>query len=174
LKKIKRIIIHCSDSEWGNSAVIKSWHLARGFKDIGYHYVINNGYKSSVSEYNTELDGLIEAGRSLDNDVEMDFDEVGAHTKDWNSDSIGICLIGVKEFSFKQFDSLIILCSMWHRLIPELEIKGHYDYTTEKTCPNFRVDNLERIILNKETLTLSISDILMSSTFPLKKETVFL
>ena len=40
---IKEIIVHCSATKEGQDftiADIKRWHLARGFSDIGYHYVI--------------------------------------------------------------------------------------------------------------------------------------
>ena len=98
-RRIDLIVIHCSATANGvpissvqkNAAeVINDWHSARGFKrshitstsfnphlqSIGYHYVI-------------DLDGSIITGRSLD--------EVGAHAKGFNANSIGICLIGGRE-----------------------------------------------------------------------------
>ena len=38
------IILHCSDSEFGNAAIITKWHAlpkpnGRGWSNIGYHYV---------------------------------------------------------------------------------------------------------------------------------------
>ena len=76
MRTIDKIIIHCSDSPEGRNdtaADIRRWHKARGFRDIGYHYVI-------------DLDGTVEEGRPLT--------QSGAHCTDHNSHSIGICYIG--------------------------------------------------------------------------------
>ena len=59
------IIIHCSATRAGQdftAADIDRWHRARGFRSIGYHFVIR-------------LDGTIEPGR----DVSLD----GAHCTGW-------------------------------------------------------------------------------------------
>ncbi len=70
------IIIHCSATRAGQdftAADIDRWHRQRGFRSIGYHFVVR-------------LDGTIEPGR----DVALD----GAHCTGWNHRSIGICYIG--------------------------------------------------------------------------------
>ena len=70
------IIIHCSATRAGQdftAADIDRWHRARGFRSIGYHFVIRP-------------DGTIEPGR----DVSLD----GAHCTGWNRRSIGICYVG--------------------------------------------------------------------------------
>ena len=69
------IIIHCSATRAGQDFTatdIDRWHRQRGFRSIGYHFVIR-------------LDGTIEPGR----DVALD----GAHCTGWNHRSIGICYI---------------------------------------------------------------------------------
>ena len=71
-----KIIIHCSATPKGvdySAADIDKWHRQRGFRGIGYHYVI-------------KLDGTIEKGRD---EIEM-----GAHCLGENLYSIGICYIG--------------------------------------------------------------------------------
>ena len=43
MRHIDSIVIHCSDTPAGRNvtaADIRSWHKARGFVDIGYHFVI--------------------------------------------------------------------------------------------------------------------------------------
>lgn len=38
-----RIILHCSATREGvdiDTATIRQWHLKRGFRDVGYHFVI--------------------------------------------------------------------------------------------------------------------------------------
>lgn len=74
----ERIIIHCSATKEGadfGAADIDRWHRARGFKKIGYHYVVR-------------LDGKYEHGRK-------DLEE-GAHCtqQGMNRRSISICYIG--------------------------------------------------------------------------------
>ena len=42
-RHIDTIFLHCSASdnpEYDNVAVIRRWHLARGWSDCGYHYYI--------------------------------------------------------------------------------------------------------------------------------------
>lgn len=76
MRTIDSIIIHCSATRSGvdfTAADIDQWHRRRGFKEIGYHYVIH-------------LDGTIEKGRSIEKE--------GAHCYGWNRQSIGICYVG--------------------------------------------------------------------------------
>lgn len=76
MRKITKLVLHCSATPEGKNftvADIDRWHKQRGFRKIGYHYVIY-------------LDGSVHKGR---ND-----DEQGAHCTGHNSDSIGICYIG--------------------------------------------------------------------------------
>lgn len=68
--------MHCSATPEGRdvtAADINKMHIARGFKKIGYHYVIR-------------LDGTVETGRKEN--------EVGAHAKGYNANSIGVCYVG--------------------------------------------------------------------------------
>ena len=154
MAKIKYIVIHCSDSEWGSASVIREWHMKNGWKDIGYHFVILNGkLRPNASKWQTELtipfmDGNIEVGRYLDGDNLINGAEVGAHTLGYNENSIGICLIGVKNFTEKQFKSLEMLLKqlMVTYKVDKSCIKGHYHFA-KKSCPNFNVDKfvMERI-----------------------------
>lgn len=73
MRTISEIIIHCSATVEGKDFFVKDidrWHKQRGFKMVGYHFVIR-------------LDGTIEQGRPL----EM----IGAHCTGHNAHSIGIC-----------------------------------------------------------------------------------
>lgn len=74
--KVSEIIVHCSDTKEGadfKAIDIDRWHKARGFKKIGYHYVI-------------DLDGTIEQGRKEN--------ENGAHCTGHNAIALGVCYIG--------------------------------------------------------------------------------
>lgn len=127
MRKINQIIIHCSDTIEGKNFTvddIRRWHKARGWIDIGYHYVVY-------------LDGSIHRGRSEE--------VVGAHCEGHNAHSIGVCYIGGKEAgTFKakdtrtpaQKESLIRLLIDLVCRYPDAEIVGHRDLANRK-CPCF-------------------------------------
>ncbi len=131
------IIIHCSDSPEGrNDTVddIRRWHLARGWKDIGYAYVIH-------------LDGSIHKGRDLDHDGNVD-EEIGSHALGHNVSSIGICYIGGADKSMKPKDTrsnaqkialkkLVLRLKKKHNIT---KVIGHNEVST-KACPSFDVKN---------------------------------
>lgn len=145
--KIENIIIHCSDSEWGSVNEIRKWHIQRGWKDIGYHFVILNGNIDSDAVVDfPPLDGSIEVGRPLNEDSFLDDTEVGAHALGYNHKSVGICLIGKDRFTTKQMSSLEKLLGymlkIW-KLQPSV-VLGHYEVDKNKTCPNFNVSKLRQ------------------------------
>lgn len=113
---IAKIVVHCSDSEFGDAATIHKWHLERGWSGIGYHYVVTQ-------------DGTVEQGRP--------HYWTGAHVRGHNKDSLGICLIGVKDFTNEQVKSLVRLRDELTNRYPEAEWFNHYDLDPSKTCPNF-------------------------------------
>jgi len=79
IKPPRLIVIHHSATLTGNADLFRCLHrVVNGWEDIGYHFVIGNGTCSD--------DGLVEQGRPLN--------VMGAHAKDHNHDSIGICLVG--------------------------------------------------------------------------------
>lgn len=84
-RTINTIIIHHSNSPDVSVATIMQWHKARGFRTCGYHFVIR-------------ADGTIEKGRSVS--------QQGAHAKNRNKHSIGICLTGYSKFTEAQKTSL--------------------------------------------------------------------
>jgi N-acetyl-anhydromuramyl-L-alanine amidase AmpD len=120
MREIKRIVIHCSDSDQSahdNVETIEQWHKERGFASIGYHFVITKKE--------------IEQGRPIH--------VQGAHTKGYNDDSIGICVTGRRGFSVKQMDDLAKLVRILKMVYPSIEeVRPHNYYNKEKTCPNFK------------------------------------
>jgi N-acetyl-anhydromuramyl-L-alanine amidase AmpD len=129
MRQINKIIVHCAytspDMNIG-VAEIDTWHRQRGFRAIGYHYVINR-------------QGGIEAGRSES--------EIGAHTIGHNSDSIGICLAGGKKadepkpdsnFTWIQMNSLRGLVNSLLLKYPGAKVFGHRDFAP-RDCPCFDV-----------------------------------
>lgn len=133
MRKINKIIIHCSDSAWADADVIDAWHKERGWDGIGYHAVINNGYRKNSREFDTKADGLIQMGRELST--------TGAHCRGHNKDSLGICLVGIDKFTSNQWYSLRQLVSVWRQLyqVDEGMVQGHNYFDDHKTCPNFDV-----------------------------------
>lgn len=127
MRNINEIIIHCSATAEGkdfNAADIDRWHKQRGFKKIGYHYVI-------------KLDGTIEKGRGVE--------EIGAHCLNHNKNSIGVCYIGGLASDGKTPKDTRTpeqKKALW-KLIVELLIKypnatihGHREFAN-KACPCF-------------------------------------
>ena len=139
MRKIDKIILHCSASSFGDVDTINSWHIERGFAMIGYHYVILNGHRRKKMFLDDD-DGLLEHGR--------DIDTAGAHAMSDNKTSIGICLIGNENFTLKQFAELKrLLAELMQRYdISPSKVIGHYETRSGvkggKTCPNFDVDKL--------------------------------
>lgn len=126
MRKIRRIIVHCSDSPQGRGddvETIRRWHLERGFDDIGYHYVILES-------------GTVQPGRDLE--------RAGAHCQGYNSDSVGICLIGDYSFTKDQFRALRTLVDIFENTYGKLEVHGHCYYNPQKECPRFNVEEVLR------------------------------
>ena len=133
----KMIVVHCADTYARmdiGAKEIREWHLAKGFADIGYAMVIRRN-------------GDIEAGRDSDGDGDT-LDEVGAHARGYNGESIGICLVGGRSdddqptfnFTAKQMDSLEFLLSELESKFPGIEILGHCDLPeVTKQCPCFDI-----------------------------------
>lgn len=132
-----KVVIHCSDSTWGNAAIITTWHVlpkprGRGWSNIGYHYVILNG-QLSPKVFNRYFDGYCETGRPLDDDNLLETFEYGAHVFGHNDESIGICLIGLSgNFTKEQIKELEQrLIGLKHQF-GELEIMQHSDLDRNK------------------------------------------
>lgn len=127
MRTITLIVVHCSATKAGLDYTVEdidAWHRQRGFRSIGYHYVI---YR----------DGSIHAGRPEE--------KVGAHCKNHNSHSIGVCYIGGLDSEGRPCDtrttaqkaSLHHLLQQLHRSYPHALIVGHHDLNPMKACPCF-------------------------------------
>ena len=125
-RKINEIIIHCTATEYYlpvKKTHLFKWHVVeRGFKDIGYHYVIDQC-------------GNIIRCRPVA--------EVGAHCKGHNSKSIGICYVGglkndmpADTRTLEQKESLHQLIQGLCITFPIIKITGHDEYSN-KSCPCF-------------------------------------
>jgi len=153
MREINRIVVHCSftkprkgraGSPLIGAKEIRKWHTdpvdmqivngkkvnvgGRGWRDIGYHYVIKR-------------DGTTEKGRP---------DNVqGAHVGGHNEDSLGICLVGgmekktglpINDYTSEEWAALELLVrGLVSKHGPDVEVCGHNNLTNSKTCPNFDV-----------------------------------
>ena len=126
MRTITLIIIHCSATPEGKSLSAEACRLDhilhRGFRDIGYHFYITR-------------DGEIHRGRPLE--------KVGAHCRNHNSHSIGICYEGGLDAdgrtkdtrTLEQRGSLLALLRELKKYFPKALIVGHRDLNPLKECP---------------------------------------
>jgi hypothetical protein len=142
------VIVHCSDSSFGNAALITKWHvIERKFDTIGYHFVILNGLLSPYKR-NEAYNGHIETGRPLDDDADMELDERGAHAFGYNN-AVGICLIGLSgNFTDPQIRALSHLINVLRKQFGEIKVLQHSDVEPKKPqCAG--LTKLQLFTLNK-------------------------
>ncbi len=129
MRAINRLVIHHSASGIDTTAAqVVGWHLDRGWDSVGYHYVV-------------EATGKVVPGRDLD--------EMGAHAKGANGDSVGICLVGSNNVPSErwtpvQIDSANELVGALRRVLGgEITVHGHRDVgTTATICPGVEVSEV--------------------------------
>lgn len=129
---IRYIIVHCTATAAGRDfhvADVRRWHKARGWNDIGYHYLI-------------ALDGTIEPGRSET--------QVGAHCAGLNSCSLGVCYVGglatdgrtpADTRTTAQKAALRALLARLKKKYPNARILAHHHFNKAKACPCFDADH---------------------------------
>jgi len=130
MRLINEIFIHCTATlpEMDiDIAQVKTWHLDRGWSDVGYHFLVRRS-------------GEVETGRPLH--------RAGAHVKGHNESSIGVAMAGGLAHSGKQacnytrqqWDSLSLLIDQLQAEydIPNGNVRGH-NQASSKDCPCFDV-----------------------------------
>lgn len=132
-RSISKIILHCTATPEGRDfsvEQIRQCHLARGFSDVGYHYII---YR----------DGSIHVGRPES--------VVGAHCTGQNTCSIGVCYVGGEEADGShrpkdtrtpaQKKALRELVASLQKKYPGATVHCHYEFAN-KACPSFKLCDL--------------------------------
>jgi N-acetylmuramoyl-L-alanine amidase len=138
MRQVKKIILHCTATVEGQEFDITDvdrWHKKRGWKSVGYHYLIKQ-------------DGTLQVGRSLD--------EVGSHAKGENSDSIGIVYVGGLDANKEPKDTmtayqeltLMELIFSLRTVFHWMPVHGHNEYSN-KACPSFDVQEKYKFINEK-------------------------
>lgn len=98
---------------------IQRWHFERQFATIGYHLVVSPS-------------GRVFAGRALDT--------LGAHTKGFNTGSVGICLMGNFELERPTHAALEALHDARTEIVPggaAVPLRGHREHAghASNACP---------------------------------------
>lgn len=150
MAEIKRIIIHCSDSRDDLDIGVKeirAWHTTpapggRGWKDIGYHYVVRR-------------DGTVETGRYENGDSVLEGKEIGAHVAGQNSDSLAVCWVGRDALSPVQGRALLdhVYHLMTSHNVPLAGVLGHCELDPGKTCPNLNMADIRTLLESLDQLT---------------------
>ncbi len=127
MRTVTLIIIHCSavrSNQLSSAKDITQWHKARGWRTIGYHYVVRR-------------DGTVENGRPIE--------QIGAHCVNHNRYSIGICYEGGLDAignpkdtrTDAQKTAIRQLIMRLKKTYPLAVIVGHRDLNPQKACPCF-------------------------------------
>lgn len=134
--KTEFIVVHCTDSPDSGpgsdigTKEIRDYHTKHlGWADIGYHYVVRRN-------------GSVELGRPAG--------MVGAHVRGYNDRSVGVCVVGRRDFRPDQLFSLINVVRALQQQygVPTENVRGHYEFQTAggKTCPNLNMDKLRSVL----------------------------
>jgi hypothetical protein len=135
-RPLREIIVHCTATrpDWmatrtlaDKVAEVRRWHKERGWRDIGYHFLINRT-------------GEIAIGRPLE--------QVGAHVVGRNEGTIGVALVGghgaaatdrfSDHFTPAQDVALRQLIAALNQKFGGLALSGHNQWAA-KACPGFNV-----------------------------------
>lgn len=143
MRHINLIVIHCSATPNGRAVSVddlRAWHRARGFQDVGYHYVVL-------------ATGATAPGRPVG--------QPGAHVAGLNAHSVGVCMVGGTggpdkwnpgQYTLAQWDALKSLVQDLQLQYPGSSVVGHRDLSPDldgdgvveqnewiKLCPSFDV-----------------------------------
>jgi len=135
---IDAIVIHHADAPRATTvADIRKWHMAQGWRDIGYHYLIRHPLDGSAS---------LHIGRRHDLNDKWEPWEYGAHTKGHNSRTMGLCLIGQHSRYAPTPESLDVLHGWLVALCLRFgltadDVRGHREMSgTATECPGKSTD----------------------------------
>ena len=126
---VNKLFIHCSASDnpdHDDVSVMRRWHKARGWSDVGYHFFIKK-------------DGTIQEGRSVERIPAANRNDKKIPGFSGNAGTLTACLHGLKEdkFTEAQFDSLRSLCKSYHDIYKgNITFHGHREIAY-KSCPVF-------------------------------------
>ena len=139
MRTINLIVVHCSATREDKSFTehdLDVCHRRRGFNGVGYHFYIRKN-------------GDIKSTRPLE--------RIGAHSRGFNRESIGICYEGgldseghpADTLTPEQFENLEQLLTKLLKLFPKAQLRGHRDMpgSVPKACPCLDCQSVFRAIL---------------------------
>lgn len=139
------IVIHDSDSPYGNAFIIDSWHATRGFLyehkasgtpiHVGYHFLVLNGHYYGSQEYIEDTDGQVIRCRPENVDGAHCYSKDGNPLNDLNEKSLAVCFIGNELLTSKQLASGIALVS---------KLQKKYGIATEKVVGHKEMDTINK------------------------------
>lgn len=123
------VILHHAGASTCTVQDVHRWHLDRGWAGIGYHYLVRK-------------DGTVFCGRPED--------AIGAHCRDHNHDSVGICAEGDytrEQMPPQQEEAIIRLVRQLLRRYPGARVVGHRELVAT-TCPgqNYPLERIRRAV----------------------------
>lgn len=127
MRQITHLVVHCSGTQPDAtvSAIIKYWREVLGWKNSGYHHII---------DFNGNIIQLLPEHR------------IANGVKGHNANSVHICYIGGVDEDGKPKDTrsrsqksaLLSKLSQLRRAYPSAVIQGHRDFPgVVKACPSF-------------------------------------
>lgn len=171
-RKIELVVVHCSATPddrtlfYGTPGTrdlrtpadeIDVWHFQRGFRrDVKARAAFNPHFQAIGYHFVIARNGALLTGRHPD--------EIGAHVKGWNANSIGICLVGKERYTGAQWAALAVLVrelceancvpKRFATAISRVGVCGHRDLSRDKNgdgrikpdeyiklCPGFNVED---------------------------------
>ena len=132
MRTINLIVVHCSATREDKSFTehdLDVCHRRRGFNGVGYHFYIRKN-------------GDIKSTRPLE--------RIGAHSRGFNRESIGICYEGGLDAEGRAKDtrteaqkvSLSALVGELKERFPQALVVGHRELDPGKECPCFEVGGM--------------------------------
>lgn len=142
------IIVHDSDSAYGNPFVIDDWHEKRGFDwhhkgsnthvHVGYHFINLNGCIWSAQATDARWDGLVIPCRPED--------VPGEHCKaqGMNGKSLSVCFIGPPFTPDQRASGVGLIINLQKKYkIPRANVLGHKEVDPGmRSDPRFDMDGL--------------------------------
>ncbi len=141
LRRVDTLVIHHTDSAMDTTVEeIREWHRARGFADIGYHWVIR---------FDPAAGWTVEPGRPAAYQ--------GAHVKSHNDHTIGVVVCGnysrlVPPPEVYEFVATVVAGLLRKYALHPNDVRGHREmYGARTECPGkfFDLDKL-RFIVSEE------------------------
>lgn len=124
--EITDVVFHHSASVRDTTKLetIQQWHLDKGWRRIGYHWVIESApvrVRPCHPLY-----------------------ELGIHVRGQNTGKLGVCIVGDNRFDDQrwtpeQIGAGLRLYQALRELLPGIGYGGHRDYDRDRTCPEVDV-----------------------------------